>query len=433
MNMRKEHPRPQFVRDSWLNLNGQWTCDYSKNIKGFKKSTLNKNKFSKKINVPFCPESKLSGIGNTDFMQEIWYHKSFKLNNKWKDKKVYIHFGGVDYQCSIYVNKIKVGENIGGSTPFSCDISNAVKFNETNDLKVYVIDRRCPGSMDPNPWYFGGELGFDNIKLYKKWNLDKRRTQPRGKQSPHRDSWGCLYTRTTGIWQTVWLEAADKKHLKNMFIVPNLKSSSFELTPNYSFNFDGILAIDVSFKNKKISTNTFSTKDKKLKVKIKNPKLWSIEQPNLYDFTIKLKSKDQKQTFDTVKSYGGLRSIEIRKNRVYLNNNPLYQRLVLDQGFYPKGIWTAPSDKDLKNDILLSIKSGFNGARLHEKVFEDRFHYWADKLGYITWAEFPNWALNENAKASETAFMHEWPRIVDYLKNHPSIITWTPFNETNTR
>ena len=170
----------------------------------------------------------------------------------------------------------------------------------------------------------------------------------------------------------------------------------------------------------------------KLKVKIKNPKLWSIEKPNLYDFTIKLKSKGQKQTFDTVKSYGGLRSIEIRKNRVYLNNKPLYQRLVLDQGFYPKGIWTAPSDKDLKNDILLSIKSGFNGARLHEKVFEDRFHYWADKLGYITWAEFPNWGLNENAKASETSFMHEWPRIVDYLKNHPSIITWTPFNETNT-
>ena len=432
INMRKEHPRPQFVRNSWLNLNGQWTCDYSKNIKGFNKSTLNKKKFSKKINVPFCPESKLSGIGNTDFMQEIWYHKNFKLNNKWKNKKIYIHFGGVDYQCSIYVNKIKVGENIGGSTPFSCDISNAVKFNETNDLKVYVIDRRCPGSMDPNPWYFGGELGFDNFKLYKKWNLDKRRTQPRGKQSPHKHSWGCLYTRTTGIWQTVWLEAADKKHLKSVFIVPNVKSSSFELTPSYSSNFDGILALDITFKNKKISSNTFSTKDKKIKVKIKNPKLWSIEKPNLYDFTIKLKSKDQKQTFDTVKSYGGLRSIEIRKNRVYLNNKPLYQRLVLDQGFYPKGIWTAPSDKDLKNDILLSIKSGFNGARLHEKVFEDRFHYWADKLGYITWAEFPNWGLNENAKASETAFMHEWPRIVDYLKNHPSIITWTPFNETNT-
>ena len=127
-----------------------------------------------------------------------------------------------------------------------------------------------------------------------------------------------------------------------------------------------------------------------------------------------------------------MRSIEVKKNKVYLNNKPLYQRLVLDQGFYPDGIWTAPTDKALKNDIILSMKAGFNGARLHEKVFEDRFHYWADKLGYITWAEWGNWGANENAKGTETAFMHEWPKIVEHLKNHPSIITWTPFNETNT-
>ena len=139
-----------------------------------------------------------------------------------------------------------------------------------------------------------------------------------------------------------------------------------------------------------------------------------------------------KEKLDTVKSYSGMRSIDIKKNKIYLNGKPLYQRLVLDQGFYPKGIWTAPSDKELKNDIILSMKAGFNGARLHEKVFEDRFHYWADKLGYITWSEFPNWGMNENAKASETYFLREWPRIVNYLKNHPSIITWTPFNETNT-
>ena len=159
--------------------------------------------------------------------------------------------------------------------------------------------------------------------------------------------------------------------------------------------------------------------------------MWSIGKPNLYNFTFTLLNKDKK-ILDVVKSYGGMRSIEVKKNKIYLNGKPLYQRLVLDQGFYPKGIWTAPSDKDLKNDIVLSMKAGFNGARLHEKVFEDRFHYWADKLGYLTWAEFPNWGLNENAKGSEISFMKEWPRIVNYLKNHPSIITWTPFNETNT-
>ena len=173
-----------------------------------------------------------------------------------------------------------------------------------------------------------------------------------------------------------------------------------------------------------------STKTKKFEIKIPKVKLWSIGKPNLYNFTFTL--IDKNKTIDKVESYGGMRSIEVKKNKIYLNGKKLYQRLVLDQGFYPNGIWTAPSDKDLKNDIILSMKAGFNGARLHEKVFEDRFHYWADKLGYITWAEFPNWGMNENAKASETYFLREWPRIVNYLKNHPSIITWTPFNETNT-
>ena len=133
--------------------------------------------------------------------------------------------------------------------------------------------------------------------------------------------------------------------------------------------------------------------------------MWSIGKPNLYNFTFTLLNKDKK-ILDVVKSYGGMRSIEVKKNKIYLNGKPLYQRLVLDQGFYPKGIWTAPSDKDLKNDIVLSMKAGFNGARLHEKVFEDRFHYWADKLGYLTWAEFPNWGLNENAKGSELSLIH---------------------------
>ena len=431
INMRKEHPRPQFVRDSWLNLNGQWTCDYSKNIKGFKKSTLNKNKFSKKINVPFCPESKLSGIGNTDFMQEIWYHKSFKLNNNWKDKKIFIHFGGVDYKCDVYVNKIKVGSNIGGQAPFSIDISTAVNFTKNNDLIVYVIDERCPGSMNPSPWY-KGEVTPKKIAIAKKWTLDKRRTQPRGKQSSFLHSYQCVYTRTTGIWQTVWIEAADEKHIKSVSIVPNLKTSCFEFTPDFSKNVNDNFKIDITFKNKKISSSICNTKIKKIKIKIPKPKLWSIEQPNLYNFVFTLISKKNNKNLDKVNSYGGMRSIEVKKNKVYLNNKPLYQRLVLDQGFYPDGIWTAPTDKALKNDIILSMKAGFNGARLHEKVFEDRFHYWADKLGYITWAEWGNWGANENAKGTETAFMHEWPKIVEHLKNHPSIITWTPFNETNT-
>ena len=427
--MRKEHPRPQFFRKDWMNLNGKWTCEFSKNIKGFSKSKLNKKSFAKKINVPFCPESKLSGIGHTDFIQEMYYQKKFKIPETWKNKKILLHFGGVDYESTIYINKKKVGFNQGGSTPFSLEISSFLNKNTENDLKLYVIDKRCAGSPEPKFDYKGRGV-FRSQDDIKKWVLNKNRFQPRGKQSTFRHSYGCYYTRTTGIWQTVWLEAVNHKNIKNINIQANVKSSSFVFIPEYSSKFSGNLKVDIFFKNKLIKSSLISTKIKKFEIKIPKVKLWSIGKPNLYNFTFTL--LDKNKTIDKVESYGGMRSIEVKKNKIYLNGKKLYQRLVLDQGFYPNGIWTAPSDKDLKNDIILSMKAGFNGARLHEKVFEDRFHYWADKLGYITWAEFPNWGMNENAKASETYFLREWPRIVNYLKNHPSIITWTPFNETNT-
>ena len=427
--MRKEHPRPIFYRKDWINLNGQWSCEFSKDIKGFSKRKLNKKKFTKKINVPFCPESKLSGIGHTDFIQEIYYQKTFKVPETWKNKKILLHFGGVDYESTIYINKKKVGFNQGGSTPFSLEISSFLNKNTENDLKLYVIDKRCAGSPEPKFDYKGRGV-FRSQDDIKKWVLNKNRFQPRGKQSTFRHSYGCYYTRTTGIWQTVWLEAVNHKNIKNINIQANVKSSSFVFIPEYSSKFSGNLKVDIFFKNKLIKSSLISTKIKKFEIKIPKVKLWSIGKPNLYNFTFTL--IDKNKTIDKVESYGGMRSIEVKKNKIYLNGKKLYQRLVLDQGFYPNGIWTAPSDKDLKNDIILSMKAGFNGARLHEKVFEDRFHYWADKLGYITWAEFPNWGMNENAKASETYFLREWPRIVNYLKNHPSIITWTPFNETNT-
>ncbi len=427
--MRKEHPRPIFYRKDWINLNGQWSCEFSKDIQGFSKRKLNKKKFTKKINVPFCPESKLSGIGHTDFIQEIYYQKTFKIPETWKNKKILLHFGGVDYESTIYINKKKVGFNQGGSTPFSLEISSFLNKNTENDLKLYVIDKRCAGSPEPKFDYKGRGV-FRSQDDIKKWVLNKNRFQPRGKQSTFRHSYGCYYTRTTGIWQTVWLEAVNYKNIKNINIQANVKSSSFVFIPEYSSKFSGNLKVDIFFKNKLIKSSLISTKIKKFEIKIPKVKLWSIGKPNLYNFTFTL--IDKNKTIDKVESYGGMRSIEVKKNKIYLNGKKLYQRLVLDQGFYPNGIWTAPSDKDLKNDIILSMKAGFNGARLHEKVFEDRFHYWADKLGYITWAEFPNWGMNENAKASETYFLREWPRIVNYLKNHPSIITWTPFNETNT-
>ena len=160
----------------------------------------------------------------------MYYQKSFVIPKSWKNKKILLHFGGVDYQTSVFVNKKKVGSNIGGSTPFSFDITNAIVENKSNDLKLHVIDKRCQGSLGPTPWYFGDGT-FDNAKLIKKWVLNKKRIQPRGKQSPHQHSWGCYYTRTTGIWQTVWLEAVNKDNIKNITIQSNFKSSSFIFIP----------------------------------------------------------------------------------------------------------------------------------------------------------------------------------------------------------
>ena len=264
--MRKEHPRPQFFRKNWMNLNGKWTCEFSKNIKGFSKSKLNKKSFAKKINVPFCPESKLSGIGHTDFIQEMYYQKTFKIPETWKNKKILLHFGGVDYESTIYINKKKVGFNQGGSTPFSLDISSFLIKNSENDLKLYVIDKRCAGSPEPKFDYKGRGV-FRSQDDIKKWVLNKNRFQPRGKQSTFRHSYGCYYTRTTGIWQTVWLEAVNYKNIKNINIQANVKSSSFIFIPEYSSKFSGNLKVDIFFKNKLIKSSLISTKTKKFAIK----------------------------------------------------------------------------------------------------------------------------------------------------------------------
>ena len=330
--MRKEHPRPIFYRKDWLNLNGEWSCEFSKDIKGFSKSKLNKKQFSKKIIVPFCPESKLSGIGNTDFIQEMYYQKTFVIHKSWKNKKILLHFGGVDYESTIYINKKKVGLNKGGSTPFSLDITSNIIENGNNDLKLYVIDKRCAGSPEPNFDYRGRGV-FRSQNDIKKWVLNKNRFQPRGKQSTFKHSYGCYYTRTTGIWQTVWLEAVNKKHIKNITIQPNVRSSSFIFLPEYSYKITGNLKVEIFFNNKKIKSSIIPTSKNKFAIKIPKPKLWSIGKPNLYNFIFTLMDK---QKLDTVKSYAGMRSIDIKKNKIYLNGKPLYQRLVLDQGFYPK-------------------------------------------------------------------------------------------------
>ena len=251
-----------------------------------------------------------------------------------------------------------------------------------------------------------------------------------GKQSPQVSSFACFYTRVTGIWQTVWLEAVSPYGLKAVETRPDIDGEQLFITPEfYQSSNDKTMEIILSDGNRQVAQKTVKCiNGSNLVIPIKKMKLWSPEDPFLYDITYRIKDEKGK-VIDEVKSYTGMRKVHTSNGMIYLNNEPYFQRLVLNQGYYPDGIWTAPSDEALKNDILLCKAAGFNGARLHQKVFEERFHYWADKLGFITWGESANWGMNISNEIASRNFLSEWTEILIRDRNHPSIITWTPFNQ----
>ena len=398
---RPEHPRPQFVRDSWVNLNGSWTYTFDFGESGLARGLEKSEGFDGKITVPFCPESKLSGVEYKDFINCMWYQRSVDVPAAWEGKKILLNFGAVDYYSTIYVNGNLAGRHWGGSSSFSVDMTKYVKAGEKANIVVCVKD----------------DL--------------RSNEQTGGKQSFNYHSAGCNYTRVTGIWQTVWMEAVASTGLKEVYVKPDLDNSQFLLEPTFyalekglSFNvklMDGNKV--VAKKSAKASTPMT------IALPVKNVKTWSPESPFLYDLEYEVVDANGK-VVDRVVSYAGMRKIHIEGNRVFLNNQPLYLRMVLDQGFYPEGVWTAPTDAALKGDIEMSMGVGFNSARLHQKVFEERFHYWADKLGYITWGESASWGADTNNNMAARNFLTEWSEIVERDRNHPSIIIWTPFNET---
>lgn len=404
---RPEHPRPQFYRDSWLNLNGQWNFAFDFDVSGVQQGwPENPSALDKKIMVPFCPESKLSGIEFTDFIPAVWYHRTLTVPEQWKGMRVFLNFGGVDYDCRAWINGQLVGRHYGGASSFGYEITHALRDGK-NDLVVCALDDIRSG------------------------------IQPRGKQSPHRQPAGILYTRVTGIWQTVWLEARPQRFIESVRIVPDLDNSCFVVTPVIDDYQRGVIFRATLFSEndeKLVSASSTAASGIPMALPIKEPRIWSPDDPYLYQLKFELLEEDQ--TVDRVKSYAGLRKIHIEGNRIFLNNKPVFLRFVLDQGYYPQGIWTAPTDEALKSDIELAMAVGFNGARLHQKVFEERFHYWADRLGYLTGGEFPDWGLGEihNVQPSSPQGLRnhqrEWREVVMRDLNHPSIITWTPFNET---
>lgn len=396
---RKEYPRPQFERAAWVNLNGEWdyTFDFSNSgmEQGFPKATS----FDKKIVVPFCPESSLSGVEYKDFINHIWYHREITVPQEWNGKNVWLNFGAVYFNSEIYVDGVLAGRHFGGSSSFSLDITKLVTPGKTHHLVVRA-------------------------------SSDLRLTmQSAGKQSLQYASYGCNYTRTTGIWQTVWMEAVAPSGLKSVQVITDIDQGQLVVFPKFHSDSRNCLKITVKDGGRTVATSTVKTANSSVVVlPIKKPKLWSPESPFLYDVVYQVMDEAGKLV-DEVNSYVGMRKVHIEGNKIYLNNKPYYQRLVLDQGFYPDGIWTAPSDEALKRDIELSMAAGFNGARLHQKAFEERFYYWADKLGYITWGEAPSWGMNANHVEVARNFLMEWSELVVRDRNHPSLLIWTPMNE----
>lgn len=389
---RPEFPRPQFVRSEWMNLNGQWQFEIDNGRSGESRGIHKEGvALSGEITVPFCPESKLSGVNYLDFMYGVWYKR--KINIESLDKRVLIHFGAVDYLCKVFINGEAVGQHKGGYVSFSFDITSKLRLGE-NEIAVFAID----DSRD--------------------------RLIPSGKQSDKYESYRCMYTRTTGIWQTVWLEFMPKCYIDNVKYFPNITDASVTIEAD----FCGIQNFEckISFEGRAMGSYNAENAQGKLvfTVPLNEKHLWEVGKGNLYDVEF---------TFgeDKVTSYFGLREVRLDGHKFLINGKSVFQRLVLDQGFYPDGIYTAPTDSDLVRDIELSLAVGFNGARLHEKIFEERFLYHADKMGYIVWGEYPDWGLDPSYADNIYAILPEWLEEIKRDFNHPSIIGWCPHNETH--
>jgi beta-galactosidase/beta-glucuronidase len=401
---RPEHPRPQFQRERWLNLNGPWSFALDPGRAGMDpgREWFRSTGFATPILVPFCPESDLSGVGHKDFIEALWYHRLLHVPGAWAGQRILLHFGGVDYESELFIDGRAVGTHFGGCVSFAHDITAFVRAGDTHHLVLRVHDLLR-----------GGE-------------------QPAGKQSGKFKSHGCHYTRTTGIWSTVWLEAVDPCGLERAQVIPDLDGGRFVIIPTFHAERRGLRfrAVLRAGGTAVAAAEAPAAQGCGLVLALgAQPRPWSPADPFLYDLDLHVLDGDGR-ALDEVRSDCGLRKIHVEGNRLFLNNEPLYLRLVLDQGFYPDGIWTAPADAALRRDIELALAAGFNGARLHQKVFEERFHYWADRLGYLTWGESASWGCDVNRPGAARNFLAEWREILLRDRNHPSILAWTPFNET---
>ena len=390
---RNEHPNPNFKRNDYIILNGEWDFEFDFGDSGKERKMFAVDApFSKKINVPFCPESELSGICYKDFMAAVWYKRTVNVTEEQLKSKAFIVFGAVDFHASVYVNGEFAGEHFGGYTSFRID---ATKYLNTGENTITVCaqdDTRSP-------------------------------LQARGKQSELVYSHDCDYTRTTGIWQTVYMEFCPENYIKSVKYFPNITDGT--LTIHAELVGNGTFSAAAFWDGKEVGTASTEAlgQTATLTLNLSEKHLWEVGKGGLYSLNLSFGG-------DEVSSYFGLREVKLTDNAININGEPVFQRLVLDQGFYPDGIYTAPSAEALKNDILLSMEVGFNGARLHQKIFEPLFLHYCDELGYIVWGEHGNWGADHTNFESLRYFLLEIEEEIERDFNHPALVGWCPYNET---
>lgn len=408
-NVWKEYPRPIMERTAWKNLNGLWS--YAVKPKGEAQPT----KWDGEILVPFCIESSLSGVGKTlGDKNELWYNRTFTVPAQWKKQNVLLHFGAVDWKADVWVNDVKVGSHTGGYVPFSFDITQALKAGE-NKLTVRV------------------------------WDPTDRGYQPRGKQVCNPD--GIWYTPVSGIWQTVWLEPVAPMHIENLRILPNVDANTVTVTVQKSVECPAMMAEVKVLDGGKLVATARGINNEPVEVRMpENPKLWSPDSPFLYDLEVTI-YKDGKPV-DSVKSYAAMRKISTKRDdngivRMQLNNKDLFQFGPLDQGWWPDGLYTAPSYEAMIFDIDKTKEWGFNMIRKHIKVEPAAWYTYCDRKGIIVWQDMPSgdrnpeWQMHQyftgtelkRSAESEACYRKEWKEIMDFLYSYPCICTWVPFNE----
>jgi beta-galactosidase/beta-glucuronidase len=403
----KDYPRPGFVRENWINLNGEWDFGFDDGNIGERNGWHINFTGDRKITVPFTYETKASGIGDESHHPHVWYHRQLDISPDMAGKQVLLHFQAVDYIAKVWVNGIFVGSHQGGYAAFSFDITPYINIGEANHLTVKAED-----SLDA--------------------------TQPRGKQRWVENNFECFYVQTTGIWQSVWLECVNSVHVDSVKITPDIDTRSVSLAYQVKGDLSaGDLRLEtvISLKGRKVKQVSLTIDRPWLQLDVDlvheangpwKSSLWSPNHPNLYDVEFSLYRGDEK--LDHVFAYFGMRKISIEKSKVLLNNIPIYQRLVLDQGYWPDSHLSPPSEEALIEDIDRMLAMGYNGVRKHMKVEDARFLYWCDVKGLLVWSEMAApFEFNDNTIQK---FTTEWMEVVRQQYNHPSIITWVPFNES---